>query len=63
MCEINHKYRVALTVHDAAVVVAAAEEVDDAIEFVTNVMSEAPDWAEGLPVACEAKVGATYGDA
>lgn len=62
MCEINHKYRVALTVHDAAVVVAPEEEVDDAVEFVTNVMSTPPDWAKGLPVACEAKVGATYGD-
>lgn len=62
MCEINHKYRVALTVHDAAVVVAPEEEVDDAVEFVTSVMSTPPDWAKGLPVACEAKVGATYGD-
>jgi DNA polymerase I-like protein with 3'-5' exonuclease and polymerase domains len=62
MCEINHKYRVALTVHDAAVVVAPEEEVDDAVEFVTSVMSTPPDWAHGLPVACEAKVGATYGD-
>ena len=62
MCEINNKYRVALTVHDAAVVVADADDVDDAIEFVTSVMSKAPDWAQGLPVACEAKVGVTYGD-
>ena len=62
MCEINHEYRVALTVHDAAVVVAPEDEVDDAIEFVTKVMSAPPDWAQGLPVACEAKVGATYGD-
>lgn len=63
MCEINNKYRVALTVHDAAVVVADIDDVDDAIEFVTSVMSKAPDWAQGLPVACEAKVGETYGDA
>lgn len=62
MCEINHEYRVALTVHDAAVVVAPEDEIDDAIEFVTRVMSAPPDWAQGLPVACEAKVGATYGD-
>ena len=62
MCEINNKYRVALTVHDAAVVVAEEDEVDEAIKFVTTVMSTAPDWAQGLPVACEAKVGATYGD-
>ena len=63
MCEINDRYRVALTVHDAAVVVAEEDDVEDAIEFVTSVMSKAPDWAKGLPVACEAKVGATYGDA
>jgi len=63
MCEINDRYRVALTVHDAAVVVADEDDVDDAIEFVTSVMSKAPDWAQGLPVACEAKVGVTYGDA
>ena len=62
MCEINDRYRVALTVHDAAVVVAEEEDVEDAIEFVTTVMSKAPDWAKGLPVACEAKVGITYGD-
>ena len=62
MCEINDRYRVALTVHDAAVVVADEDDVDDAIEFVTSVMSKAPDWAQGLPVACEAKVGVTYGD-
>jgi DNA polymerase len=63
MCEINDRYRVALTVHDAAVVVAEEDDVEDAIEFVTTVMSKAPDWAKGLPVACEAKVGGTYGDA
>lgn len=63
MCEINDRYRVALTVHDAAVVVAEEDDVEDAIEFVTTVMSKAPDWAKGLPVACEAKVGITYGDA
>ena len=63
MCEINDKYRVALTVHDAAVIVAPEDEVEEAVEFITSVMSKAPDWAQGLPVACEAKVGATYGDA
>jgi DNA polymerase len=62
MCEINHRYRVALTVHDAAVIVAPEEEVQEAVEFITSIMSNAPDWAHGLPVACEAKVGATYGD-
>ena len=62
MCEINYNYRVALTVHDAAVIVAPEEEVQEAVEFITSIMSKAPDWAHGLPVACEAKIGETYGD-
>ena len=62
MVEINEKRRVALTVHDAAVVVVPADEADEAKEFITGIMSKAPAWAQGLPVACEAKVGASYGD-
>lgn len=62
MVAINEKRRVALTVHDAAVVIAPADEADEAKEFITGIMSKAPEWATGLPVACEAKVGATYGD-
>jgi len=63
MIEVNHKYRVALTVHDAAVCVVPEHEVDEAIEYITSIMSVAPAWATGLPVACEAKFGDTYGDA
>jgi DNA polymerase len=62
MIEINDTYKVALTVHDAAVVIAPDDEVDKAIEIITGIMSKPPAWANGLPVACEAKVGATYGD-
>lgn len=63
MIEINEHYRVALTVHDAAVLVVPEDEKDEATECVTGFMSVAPAWAKGLPVACEANVGATYGDA
>lgn len=63
MIGINDKYRVVLTVHDAAVVVVPEYEVDEAISYVTGIMSVAPEWATGLPVACEAKAGDTYGDA
>lgn len=63
MIEINRKYRVALTVHDAAVCVVPEDEVDEAISYITGIMSVAPAWATGLPVACEAKAGDTYGDA
>jgi DNA polymerase len=62
MIEINKKYRVALTVHDAAVVVVPDDEVKEAVGYITGLMSVPPAWAAGLPVSCEAKVGDTYGD-
>lgn len=62
MIKLNELYPVALTVHDAAVLVVPADEADQAVENVTRIMSQPPEWAAGLPVACEAKVGVTYGD-
>jgi len=62
MVEINDTYPIALTVHDAAVVIVPEDEVDQAVRYITGVMSKAPSWATGLPVSCEAKVGASYGE-
>jgi DNA polymerase len=62
MVKINEFYRPALTVHDAVVLVVPEDDQDAAVKCLTEIMSCAPDWAPGLPVACEAKVGATYGD-
>lgn len=62
MIQVNEKYRVALTVHDAAVCVIPDDEVDAAMQYITGIMSVAPDWAAGCPVACEAHSGGTYGD-
>jgi DNA polymerase I-like protein with 3'-5' exonuclease and polymerase domains len=62
MLKINERYRVVLTVHDAAVVVVKKEELDAAMQYVVEVMSTPPDWATGLPVACEAKHGVSYGE-
>jgi DNA polymerase I-like protein with 3'-5' exonuclease and polymerase domains len=62
MVEINNTYPIALTVHDAAVVIVPEDEVEEAVSYITGIMSTAPSWAKGLPVACEAKVGASYGD-
>jgi DNA polymerase len=62
MIAINEKYKPVLTVHDAIVNVVSKEEIDDAIKFITDIMSTPPKWAEGLPVACEAKYGESYGD-
>lgn len=62
MIAINEKYRVALTVHDAAVIVVREEELNQALQFVVEQMSAPPDWAQGLPVACEAQYGRSYGE-
>jgi DNA polymerase len=62
MIKINEKYRVALTVHDAAVIVVPEAEKDEALEYIVECMSTPPAWARGLPVTCEAKYAQTYGE-
>jgi DNA polymerase len=62
MIAINEKYPVVLTVHDAAVCVVHEQEIEQAMEFITKTMSTPPDWATGLPVACEANYARSYGD-
>jgi DNA polymerase len=62
MLEINKKYRPVLTVHDAVVNVVPATEIDSAMTYITDIMSKPPHWAPGLPIACEAHYGDSYGD-
>ena len=62
MLKIRERYRPVLTVHDAAVIVVPESEVEQAVAFITEVMSTPPAWATGLPVACETKYGKSYGD-
>jgi DNA polymerase I-like protein with 3'-5' exonuclease and polymerase domains len=62
MIKINDKYRPVLTVHDAIVCVATNEDKDNAIKFITDIMSTPPSWGQDLPIACEAKYGESYGD-
>ena len=62
MLLIREKYRPVLTVHDAAVIVVPEDEKDQALAFITKVMSTPPDWCSDLPVACEAHYGRSYGD-
>ena len=62
MLKINQRYRVALTVHDAAVCVVPEEELSSALAYIVECMSEPPDWARGLPVACEASHANSYGE-
>ena len=62
MLEIRKRYKVVLTVHDAAVCVVKEAELDRAMSYIVEVMSTPPSWAAGLPVACEAKTGKSYGE-
>ena len=62
MLRVAERYSVALTVHDAVVCVVSEAEKDAAMQWLIECMSTPPDWAEYLPVSCEAKWGATYGD-
>lgn len=62
MLAMKERYRPVLTVHDAAVIVAPKSDKDQAVAFITQVMSTPPSWATGLPVACEAKYGESYGE-
>ena len=62
MLKIQKRYRVALTVHDAAVVVVPEGEKDEALAYIVECMSVPPDWCRDLPVACEAKFATSYGE-
>lgn len=62
MLAINKRYRVILTVHDAAVIIVPEDELEEAKAFVIEAMSKPPTWAPTLPVACEAKCGTNYGE-
>jgi hypothetical protein len=62
MLKIKKRYPVKLTVHDAAVIVAPEAQKDEALEYIIECMSEPPEWAKGLPVACEAKFASSYGE-
>lgn len=62
MLRISKRYKVVLTVHDSVVVVAPESEREEAMRYVEECMWWRPSWASGLPLACEAGWGASYGD-
>jgi DNA polymerase I-like protein with 3'-5' exonuclease and polymerase domains len=62
MILINKRYRPVLTVHDSVVCCVPDEVVDEARAYIEECMSVTPDWAAGLPVACESDVGKRYGE-
>jgi len=62
MLAISAKYKVALTVHDSVVCMVLEDEMEEAVEYVETCMSTTPEWADGLPIACESGVGYSYGE-
>lgn len=62
MLRISKRYKVALTVHDAVMVVVREEEKKDAVLYVEECMRWRPFWAQTLPLACEIGVGKSYGE-
>lgn len=62
MLLIAKRYKVCLTVHDAVLSLIPEEEKDEAMDYIMQCMRHVPDWAEGLPLDCEAGYGKRYGD-
>lgn len=54
--------RPVLTVHDAAVCLVPEHSLEEYVQAIVGIMSMPPHWATGLPVACEAKHGKSYGE-
>jgi DNA polymerase len=62
MLEVAKKYKVVLTVHDSIVCCVPDAEAEAAKVYVEECMREVPEWADGLPIDCEAGIGKSYGD-
>jgi DNA polymerase len=59
---IAKRYKVVLTVHDAVACVAPKEEAEEAMQYVMQCMRYVPEWAQGIPLNCEAGYGVSYGE-
>ncbi len=62
MIEIEKRYRVVLTVHDAIACVVHEDEAHEAQIYVEECMRTPPAWAQGLPLDCESGMARNYGD-
>jgi DNA polymerase len=57
---ISRKYKVVMLVHDEVVCCVPENEAEACEKFMMGVMSAAPAWAQGLPVAAETGIGKIY---
>ena len=61
MLEVAKRQRVALTVHDSIVTVVPEHNAAQEQAFIEARMRVAPEWAQGVPLNCESKIGRNYG--
>jgi DNA polymerase I-like protein with 3'-5' exonuclease and polymerase domains len=62
MLMIARRYKVAMTVHDSVVALVPEAGAANARKFIEDCMRIRPKWALGLPLNCESKIGASYGN-
>ena len=62
MIQIEKRYRVVLTVHDAIACVVPEDEANEARVYIETCMRTSPSWAKGLPLNCESGMATNYGD-
>jgi DNA polymerase len=62
MLRIAKRYRVVMTVHDAIACIAPEAQAQEAMAYVMECMRWTPDWAQGLPLNCEAGFSRRYGE-
>lgn len=63
MLEIAKRFRVVLNAHDENVACVPIKQAEEARDYMVEVMSQPPKWAPDLPIACEAQIGLSYGEA
>lgn len=59
----NKKYPLALSCHDEAVFVVPEDKAEQCEKDVVAIMSTSPSWWPDIPLAAEAGIGNTYGEA
>ena len=60
--QIEKRYRVVLTVHDAVACVVPEAEAEEARAYIETCMRTSPKWAQALPLNCESGMATNYGD-
>lgn len=61
MLEVAKRQRPVLTVHDSIVTVVPERNAAKEQAFIEACMRVAPEWAKGVPLNCESKIGRNYG--